>query len=87
MFVAFGALFFTLVTAYGQLFDPRFVLPVIGHWKAYEWAAELIAWAGLVAIGYLILVPTPQPRDRRAMRFYLSSRSCWPARRRAGTSR
>ena len=54
VFVAFGALFLTLITAYGQLFDPRFVLPVIGHWLVYEWAAELIAWAGLVAIVYLI---------------------------------
>ena len=24
VFIAFGALFFTLITAYGQLFDPRF---------------------------------------------------------------
>ena len=48
VFVAFGALFFTLVTAYGQLFDPRFALPVIGHWVIYEWASEIIAWAGLI---------------------------------------
>ena len=40
VFVAFGALFFTLLTAYGQLFDPRFALPVIGHWIVYEWAAR-----------------------------------------------
>jgi len=70
VFVAFGALFFTLVTAYGQLFDPRFVLPVIGHWKAYEWAAELIAWAGLVAIGYLIWVRASQRGRGRASRFF-----------------
>ena len=43
VFVAFGALFFTLITAYGQLFDPLFALPVIGHWVVYEWASELIA--------------------------------------------
>ena len=28
VFVGFGALFFTLVTAYGQLFDPDFALPL-----------------------------------------------------------
>ena len=50
VFIAFGALFFTLVTAYGQLFDPRFALPVIGHWVPYEAASELIAWAGLGSI-------------------------------------
>ena len=53
VFVAFGALFFTLVTAYGQLFDPRFALPVIGHWMVYEWASEIIAWADLIGIAGL----------------------------------
>nr|WP_183342674.1 (Fe-S)-binding protein [Microlunatus antarcticus] len=70
VFVAFGALFFTLITAYGQLFDPRFVLPVVGHWKAYAWAAELIAWAGLLAIGFLIGVRLSQRGRGRASRFF-----------------
>ena len=34
VFIAFGALFFTLITAYGQLFDPTFALPIIGHWSS-----------------------------------------------------
>ena len=34
VFVGFAALFFTLVTAYGQVFDPHFALPLIGHWVA-----------------------------------------------------
>ena len=70
VFVAFGALFFTLVTAYGQLVDPRFVLPVIGHWRAYAWAAELIAWAGLVAILALVAVRLSQRGRGRASRFF-----------------
>jgi Fe-S oxidoreductase len=70
VFVAFGALFFTLVTAYGQLFDPRFVLPVVGHWLAYAWAAELIAWAGLLAILVLIGVRLAQHGRGRASRFF-----------------
>ena len=65
VFVAFGALFFTLVTAYGQLFDPRFVLPVIGHWLVYQWLSELIAWAGLLAILYLIGVRLVSSRGGR----------------------
>ena len=44
VFVGFGALFFTLLTAYGQVVDPTFALPLIGHWPVYEWAAEIIAW-------------------------------------------
>ena len=81
VFVAFGALFFTLITAYGQLFDPRFALPVIGHWVVYEWAAELIAWAGLVAIVFLIERPG-DPRHRRGRRPGSSA----PAPGRASTS-
>ncbi len=67
VFVAFGALFFTLITAYGQLFDPRFALPVIGHWVVYEWASELIAWAGLISIVFLIIVRALQRRPRSAV--------------------
>jgi Fe-S oxidoreductase len=54
VFIAFGALFFTLLTAYGQLFDPTFALPLIGHWIVYEWASELIAWLSLLSIVVLI---------------------------------
>ncbi len=70
VFVAFGALFFTLVTAYGQLFDPTFALPLIGHWIVYEWASELIAWAGLAAIGFLILVRVTTGDRFRRSRFF-----------------
>ena len=44
VFVGFGLLFFTLVTAFGQLFDPHFALPLIGHLFLYEWVSELFAW-------------------------------------------
>src|ERR687889_240483 len=70
VFIAFGALFFTLVTAYGQLFDPRFALPVIGHWIVYEWAAEIIAWAGLVGIVLLMAVRFRNRRLGRSSRFF-----------------
>ena len=70
VFVAFGALFFTLLTAYGQLFDPRFALPVIGHWIVYEWAAEIIAWAGLVGIVVLMVARFRNRRLGRSSRFF-----------------
>jgi D-arabinose 1-dehydrogenase-like Zn-dependent alcohol dehydrogenase len=38
------------LTAYGQLFDPTFTLPVIGDWLVYEAASEMIAWAALGSI-------------------------------------
>ena len=73
VFVAFGALFFTLITAYGQLFDPLFAIPVIGHWVVYEWASELIAWAGLISIVFLIIVRARQRRRGRQSRFFGST--------------
>ncbi|HEU0214990.1 MAG TPA: (Fe-S)-binding protein [Jiangellaceae bacterium] len=56
VFVGFGLLFFTLVTAYGQLVDARFALPLIGHWRPFEWLAEFITWAMLIGIGLLIAI-------------------------------
>jgi Fe-S oxidoreductase len=70
VFIAFGALFFTLITAYGQLFEPRFALPVIGHWVVYEWASEIIAWAGLVGIVGLMAVRLSLRRRGRRSRFF-----------------
>jgi len=70
VFVAFGALFFTLVTAYGQLFDPTFTLPVIGDWLVYEAASEMIAWAALGSISYLMMVRALSRFEGRASRFF-----------------
>ena len=56
VFIGFGLLFFTLVTAYGQLFDPEFVLPLIGGAYPFEWAAELITWAMLIGITVLVAI-------------------------------
>jgi Fe-S oxidoreductase len=54
--VSFGVLFLTLVTAYGQLFDPAFALPLIGHFPPLEWLTEVIAWGSLVGIAVLIAI-------------------------------
>ena len=73
VFVGFGWLFFTLVTAFGQLFDARFALPVIGNWVVYEWATELITWLMIVSILALIgyrLTHLPSGRLGRYSRFY-----------------
>jgi len=73
--VGFVALFGTLVTAYGQIGDPGFVLPVIGHFPPYEWLVEVIAW--LTGLGILALVVVRQVqgprRSGRWSRFYRST--------------
>jgi Fe-S oxidoreductase len=56
VFVGFGFLFLTLLTAFGQLFDATFALPLIGRWVVFEWITEAIAWLMLVSIIGLITV-------------------------------
>jgi Fe-S oxidoreductase len=70
--VGFFALLGTLVTAYGQLINPEFSLPIIGHFVGYEFFAELIAW--LTGIGIVTLIGIRQvtrfKKPARSSRFY-----------------
>ena len=52
--IGFGALFGTLITAYGQVVSPDFALPVIGHFVGYELFAEAIA--ALTGISIVALI-------------------------------
>lgn len=52
--VGFGALLGTLITAFGQVIDPHFVIPGIGHFTPYLWLVEAIAW--LTGIGIVTLI-------------------------------
>jgi len=72
IFIGFGFLFFTLVNAFGQLFDADFALPLIGHWVVYQWAAEIITWLMLLSILGLIairLLNRPRGASGRYSRF------------------
>ena len=54
--MSFPVLFLTLVAGYGQLLDPSFALPLVGHWPPLEWVTEAIAWASLLGIVALVAV-------------------------------
>jgi len=56
--IGFGALFGTLITAYGQVISPEFALPIIGHFVGYELFAELIA--ALTGVGIVTLIGVRQ---------------------------
>ena len=75
VFVGFVALSSLVATAYGQVFDPEFALPLIGHWVLYHWVAEVLSWLTLVGIVYLIAVrQRNHPRSQgRGSRFYGST--------------
>ena len=70
--VSFGLLFFTLVTAFGQLFSATFQLPVIGHWWPYQFVSELFTVAGLIAIVFLMALRLKNlpARKGRKSRFF-----------------
>ena len=68
--VGFVVLFGTLVTAYGQLINPRFVLPIIGHVWMYEYITELIAWATGIGIVTLIGIRQVTRLRNKRSRFY-----------------
>ena len=70
--VGFFALLGTLITAYGQLINPSWSLPLIGHFVGYELFAELIAV--LTGIGIVTLIGIRQVtrfvRKGKRSRFY-----------------
>jgi Fe-S oxidoreductase len=70
--VGFFALLGTLITAYGQLVNPAWALPIIGHFVGYEFFAELIAALTGVSIVALIGIRqvTRFVRKGRTSRFY-----------------
>ncbi|HRA50080.1 (Fe-S)-binding protein [Actinotalea sp.] len=72
--VSFPVLFLTLASAYGQLVDPRFTLPLVGRWAPLEILTEAIAWLSLVGIVALIVLrQVTHPRRGRSSRFFGSN--------------
>jgi Fe-S oxidoreductase len=80
-FVAFGfiGLFLSLVTAFGQLFDAHFALPIVGHWIVFEWVTEILSWGGGLAILALIVIRLRHlPRSEGRYSRFFGSRA-WQA--------
>ena len=56
--IGFFSLLGTLITAYGQVFDPHFVIPFLGHFVPYNFFVELITW--LTGFGIVTLIAIRQ---------------------------
>ena len=67
--ISFFGLFGTLITAYGQLINPHFVIPFIGHFWIYEYITELLAWTTGIAIVALIGIRQVTMRTNKRSRF------------------
>ncbi|AZN31113.1 4Fe-4S dicluster domain-containing protein [Flaviflexus salsibiostraticola] len=56
--LSFPILAFTLITAFFQLADPGWTMPVLGDFAPWGWLVEAFAWAGLIGGIHLTLVRT-----------------------------
>src|SRR3954451_1252918 len=54
VFIGFYGLFLTLVQAFGEVFNPAWVLPIVGEWFLWNWFVDLIGIGTLLGILYLI---------------------------------
>jgi Fe-S oxidoreductase len=77
--VGFVALLGTLVTAYGQVLEPRWTIPVIGRNAVYAWFVEIIAFLTLLGILTLIAVRQVAMRRRRPRRSRFLGSTTWQA--------
>ncbi|WP_099332462.1 (Fe-S)-binding protein [Actinomyces minihominis] len=81
--VSFVVLVLTLVSAYGQLFNPLYSLPVLGSLAAWNWIVEILATLGFLSIAALFVVRTVtmlrahRDGQPRSSRFFGSTR--WQA--------
>jgi Fe-S oxidoreductase len=77
--LSFPLLVITLVGAYGQVGDPRYSLPVLGHLPPVEWTVETFAWLATLAITALVVIRLREHPGRlgRASRF--SGSTFWQA--------
>ena len=79
VFVGFGALFFTLVTAYGELFDHEFVLPLVGGSTWYGAFVDLVATTTLIGILVLIGVRVASHPARAGRKSRFAGSTMWQA--------
>ncbi|NDC81919.1 MAG: Fe-S oxidoreductase, partial [Actinobacteria bacterium] len=73
--LGFFALSGTLLNAYGQVINPEFALPLIGHWIVYNLFTESFAWLTGISIVTLIGIRqvTRITNKGRSSRFYGSA--------------
>ncbi|SHH08678.1 hypothetical protein SAMN05444320_12152, partial [Streptoalloteichus hindustanus] len=79
VFLGFILLVPTLLNAYGQLFDPAFVLPVLGHWWPLELVTEVFAAATLVTGLTLVAIRQLQHPRRPERQSRFAGSSFWQA--------
>ncbi len=79
VFVGFGALLGTLITAFGQLRSPEWVIPVIGDWGPYNAFTDFIGTATLVGIIVLMAIRASRRPSQLGRRSRFFGSTMWQA--------
>ncbi|OUZ09171.1 Fe-S cluster protein [Aeromicrobium sp. PE09-221] len=75
VFAGFIYLSTAVLTGYFQVWDPHFLLPIIGTWYPFVWLTEILSWLTVIGIAYLIYIRQknhPRKLDRKS-RFFGST--------------
>ncbi len=75
VFAGFIFLSSAVLQGYFQVWNPHFVLPIIGHWFLFNWVTDLLVWLTVIGIAALIVIRQrnhPRSQDRKS-RFFGSN--------------
>lgn len=75
VFAGFIYLSTAVLSGYFQVWDPHFLLPIIGTWYPFIWLTDLLAWLTVIGIAALIYIRQknhPRKLDRKS-RFFGST--------------
>lgn len=75
VFAGFIFLSSAVLQGYFQVWNPHFVLPIIGHWFLFNWVTDALVWLTVIGITFLIVVRQMRhPRSEgRKSRFFGST--------------
>ena len=79
-FWGFIVLLITVVEAFGDLFNPKFAIPVIGHSEFIGFVEDLFACAVLVCVVVFVVIRTredPQRIERKSRFFGSHTKAAW----------
>ena len=79
IFAAFLVLSSAVMSAYFQLFDPKFEIPILGHSIVYQWVCEFLGLFGTVGIIVLIIYRQMKNPSRLGRRSRFFGSSAWQA--------
>ncbi|RLV54854.1 4Fe-4S dicluster domain-containing protein [Aeromicrobium phragmitis] len=79
VFAGFIYLSTAVLTGYFQVWDPHFMLPIIGTWYPFVWLTEALSWLTVLGIVYLIVYRQKHHPKRLARQSRFFGSTFWQA--------